>query len=122
MSAGMPGAATDRRHDRHVGPARGGRGAGSGPELPRVDRHQRRLRGRGSVGPDLSLARLLGGLLIASKARLRWPGFTGSGAAWLPPLRVGPGQRAGHTERPTGSLEPGDPRVRAACATVTALG
>jgi hypothetical protein len=60
-----------------VGPARGGRGAGSGPELPRVDRHQRRLRGRGSLGPDLSLARLLGGrlaLLFASSARLRWPG------------------------------------------------
>ena len=106
-----------------VGPARGGSGAGSGPELPRVDRHQRRLRGRGSVGPDLSLARLLGGrlvLLIASSARLRWPGVTGSGAAWIPPLRVGPGQRAGHTGRPTGSLESVDPRARATCATVTA--
>ncbi len=80
-------------------------GAGSGPELSRVDRHQRCLMGRGSVGQDLSLARLLGGrlaLLIASSARLRWPGFTGSGAAWLPPLRVGPGQQAGHTGRPTG--------------------
>ena len=106
-----------------VGPARGGRGAGSGPELPRVDRHQRRLRGRGSVGPDLSLARLLGGrlvLLIASSARLRWPGVTGSGAARIPPLRVGPGQRAGHAGRPTGSLESVDPRARATCATVSA--
>ena len=106
-----------------VGPARGGSGAGSGPELPRVDRHQRRLRGRGSVGPDLSLARLLGGrlvLLIASSARLRWPGVTGSGAARIPPLRVGPGQRAGHAGRPTGSLESVDPRARATCATVSA--
>jgi hypothetical protein len=97
--------------------------AGSGPELPRVDRHQRRLRGRGSVGPDLSLARLLGGrlvLLIASSARLRWPGFTGSGAARIPPLRVGSGQRAGHAGRPTGSLESVDPRARATCATVSA--
>jgi hypothetical protein len=106
-----------------VGSARGGRGAGSGPELLRMDRHQRRLRGRGSVGPDLSLARLLGGrplLLIASSARLRWPGVTGSGAARIPPLRVGPGQRAGHTGQPTGSLESVDPRARAACATVSA--
>ena len=106
-----------------VGPARGGSGAGSGPELPRVDRHQRRLRGRGSVGPVLTLARLLGGrlvLLIASWARLRWPGFTGSGAARIRLLRVGSGQRAGNAGRPTVSLESVDPRGRAACATVSA--
>ncbi len=78
-----------------VGPATGGRGAGSGPELPRVDRQQRRLRGRGSVGPDLSLARLMGGrlaLLIASSARLRRPGVhrVGRSLATTIPSRTGP--------------------------------
>jgi hypothetical protein len=108
-----------------AGPARGGRGAGSGRELPRVDHHQRRMLGCGSMVPDLSLARLLGGrlaLLIPSSARLSWLGFTGSGAVWLPPLRVGPGQRAGQTGRPSGSLESGDPLAWATCATVTARG
>ncbi len=41
-------------------------------------------------------------LLIASSARLRWPGSTGSGAVWIPSLRVALGPRAVQVWRPSG--------------------
>jgi hypothetical protein len=75
-----------------AGPARGGSGwRGPGRSGHGWIATSTARGGCGSVGPDLSLARLLGGrlvLLIASSARLRWPGFTGSGAVCARGSRV----------------------------------
>jgi hypothetical protein len=94
---GCPSARRNAGTIATVGPARGGRGAGSGPELPRVDRHQYRslakgLRARGA-GPITGTSAGLECRVhqIASSVRLRWPGVTGgSGAVRIPLLRVGP--------------------------------
>jgi hypothetical protein len=82
-----------------AGPARGGSGAGSGPERPRVDRHQLRTRGRGSVGPDLSLARLLGGRLCAPDRQQRAAALAGvhrvvRSPVTTTPSRTGPAGRS----------------------------
>jgi hypothetical protein len=83
-----------------AGPARGGSGAGSGPERPLVDRHQRLKRGRGSVGPDLSLARLLGGRLCAPDRQQRVAALAGvhrvgRSLVTTTPSRTGPAAQGG---------------------------
>jgi hypothetical protein len=103
MSAGLPGAAMDRRHDRPGRPRKGrpwggvrtGAAAGGSPSAS-------------FAGSRVCGARPVTGTSAGLEARTpdrqqRAAALAGVHRVGLPPLRGGPGQRAGHTGRPTGS-------------------